>query len=99
MNKVTEEVFAVMEKSGYSTYWESSSAYLVTFYERLLPSTAAHEPSMLQDIRLKKKTEIEALNGAVVKLGQKVEYKTPCNFMVYNMVKFMEEKAGIVLPQ
>jgi 2-dehydropantoate 2-reductase len=93
MTKIVEEVFEVMEKSGYSTHWESPNTYLATFYEQLLPSTAGHESSMLQDIHLRKKTEVEALNGVVLKLGKGIKCKTPCNFMIYNMVKFMEEKA------
>jgi len=44
----------------------------------------------LQDIAAKKKTEIDALNGAVIKLAK--EYKTSAayNLVVYNIVKFIE---------
>lgn len=49
-----------------------------------------HESSTLQDIRSKKATEIEALSGAVVRLGEEAGVPTPCNWTLYKMVKFME---------
>jgi 2-dehydropantoate 2-reductase len=90
MKSIVEEVFLVMEGAGYSTNWESADAYLAVFYEKLLPPTAEHESSMLQDIRANKRTEIEALNGAVVHLGEKLGIPVTCNSMACNMIKFME---------
>jgi 2-dehydropantoate 2-reductase len=67
--------------------------FITAFYERLLPPTAGHESSMIQDIRLKKKTEIDFLNGAIVNLGKKINTDTPYNSLVYNMLKVLEDKA------
>lgn len=90
MNGIINEVFQVMLGSGYSTHWESAEGFIKAFYERLLPPTAGHESSMIQDIRLKKKTEIDFLNGAVVSLGKRINTDTPYNCLVYNMLKFLE---------
>jgi len=52
----------------------------------------SHEPSMLQDIRAGKKTEIDALNGAVMQLGQKHNLPVPYNIAIYRIIKFMENQ-------
>jgi 2-dehydropantoate 2-reductase len=64
MNGIIDEVFKVMAAAGYKTHWECAKDFLETFYEELVPSTAEHKSSTLQDILAKKETEIEALNGA-----------------------------------
>ncbi len=86
------EIFAVMEAAGYRTHWSTPDEYRAVFYERLLPPTARHVSSTLQDIRAKKSTEIEALSGAVVRLGEEVGIPTPTNATLYRMVKFMEAR-------
>jgi 2-dehydropantoate 2-reductase len=93
MELIIEEVYLVMDRSGYTTYWESPGDYLAVFYEKLLPPTAKHDSSMLQDIRAKKETEIDFLNGAVVTLGKQVNSPTPINLTIYNMIKFLETRA------
>ena len=50
--------------------------------------------SMLQDIRAGKRTEIDALNGAVVQLGQQHGIATPTNTTVTRMIQFMENRPG-----
>ncbi|UCG46922.1 MAG: 2-dehydropantoate 2-reductase [Phycisphaerales bacterium] len=90
MDVIVEEVFGVMGAAGYSTHWRSGGEFLRVFYEKLIPDTAEHESSMLQDIAAKKRTEIDALNGAVVALGGKHSVGVPCNMTIYNLVKSME---------
>ena len=92
MNNIAREIFMIMNDAGYSTHWESAEEYLKIFYEKLIPSTASHRSSMLQDIIKGKKTEIDALNGAIIKLATEKELNVPYNQTVYNMVKFLESK-------
>jgi 2-dehydropantoate 2-reductase len=47
---------------------------------------------MLQDLAAGKRTEIDALNGAVLKLAKKYKVATPYNQAVYELLKFMEVK-------
>ena len=42
--------------------------------------------STLQDIRKNKTTEMEFLNGAIVRLGKKHGIATPINQMIYNLI-------------
>lgn len=43
--------------------------------------------SMVQDVRKHKETEIEIINGAVIKLGREHGVPTPANEFVYNLLK------------
>jgi len=71
---------------------ENTEGFLEVFYKKLVPYTAEHKSSTLQDILARKKTEIDALNGAVIKLAQEYKVKVAYNLAVYNMVKFVEGK-------
>jgi 2-dehydropantoate 2-reductase len=93
MEEVIGETFSVMEASGYETHWPAPEEYIAVFYEKLLPPTAGHESSTLQDIRAGKPTEIDALSGAVVRLGEEAGVPTPTNWALYKMVKFMEGRS------
>ncbi|MDI9399100.1 MAG: 2-dehydropantoate 2-reductase [Euryarchaeota archaeon] len=97
MEAVIGEIFSVMEATGHKTHWSAPEEYIAVFYERLLPPTARHESSTLQDIRAKKPTEIEALSGAVVRLGEVAKVPTPVNWTLYKMVLFMEAKSPLVV--
>jgi len=92
MNGIIEEIFAVIAAAGYRTHWQRPADFLEVFYKKLVPDTASHKSSTLQDILAKKKIEIDALNGAVITLAQKHRIKTPCNSTVYNILKFIETK-------
>ncbi|MCA9483233.1 MAG: 2-dehydropantoate 2-reductase [Nitrospina sp.] len=96
MDTIAHEVFEVMQASGHSTHWEKVEDYLKVFYGNQLPATYRHEPSMLQDIRAHKPTEIDALNGAVVALGRKHGVPTPVNHTIQQMIHFLTERPKIV---
>ena len=90
MNGIVEEAFNVMTAAGHTTHWSSTRDFLGVFYKKLVPDTAEHKSSTLQDILAKKRTEIDALNGAVVKLAAEHEIDVPYNLTVYSVVKFLE---------
>jgi len=92
MDRIVYEMFDVMRKHNYRTHWSDPAEYLKVFYKVFLPATADHESSMLQDLRAKKKTEIDALNGEVVRLAGVVRLGTPYNGFMYNAVKFIEAR-------
>lgn len=92
MNGIIAETFAVMKRAGYETHWPDYNDFLKVFYEKLVPLTADHKSSTLQDILAGKKTEIDALNGQVIELGRKHSLSVPYNVVVYNIVKFIEER-------
>ena len=97
LRELAREIFAVMEAAGYATRWGSPEAFLRDLYDVLLPPTAGHESSTLQDLRAGKRTEIDALNGAVVKLGEALGIPVPANRTVCEMIRFLEA-AGDAIP-
>ncbi len=48
--------------------------------------------SMLQDIEKGKQTEIDFINGAIVKIGNDVDINTPVNETLCDLVKFLERR-------
>jgi 2-dehydropantoate 2-reductase len=90
MDKIIEEIFAVMTAAGYSTYWQDPESYKKEFYGELVPSTCDHRSSTLQDIERKITTEIETLTNVVVRMGQDLNIPVPFNHMTYHLIKTME---------
>jgi 2-dehydropantoate 2-reductase len=56
----------------------------------VLPKAAAHRSSMLQDVDAGRRTEIDYLNGAVVRMGQRHGVATPANDTVASLVRARE---------
>ncbi|MFV2081458.1 MAG: ketopantoate reductase family protein, partial [bacterium] len=81
-----EEAFNVAKGEG-SSRFQLFEEYLDLFFNKLLPATVAHNSSMLQDIRKGRATEIESINGEVIKRGRALGIDTPYNETVYNLVK------------
>ena len=54
-------------------------------------ATAGNIASMLQDILKEKRTEIEQINGAVVREARKLEIPTPVNETLLGLVRTLEE--------
>ncbi|NLT48490.1 MAG: 2-dehydropantoate 2-reductase [Clostridiales bacterium] len=55
-------------------------------------ATATNKSSMLQDVLNHKKTEIDMINGAIVREGEKVNIATPVNKTLTNLIKFIEKQ-------
>lgn len=53
-------------------------------------ATAANKSSMLQDVLKGNKTEIEMINGAIVKEGKSLGIDTPVNLVLTNIIKFIQ---------
>lgn len=53
--------------------------------------TANNKSSMLQDIEMGKKTEIDAINGAIVEIGKKFGVPTPVNCRLIEFIKRKEK--------
>jgi 2-dehydropantoate 2-reductase len=59
--------------------------------ESVCKATAANVSSMLQDVLNKKRTEIDFINGAIVRQGKALGIPTPVNEVLTNLVKTIEE--------
>ena len=78
-------------RGGLQTHWASAESYLEVFYRDLLPPTAGHESSMLQDLRAGRPTEIDALSGAVTRLGRELGVATPINAALVALIHAAEQ--------
>ncbi len=57
--------------------------------------TAKNKSSMLQDIERKRKTEIDSINGAIVRIGEEYGVPTPVNSTLVRLVKGIERSYGL----
>jgi len=55
-------------------------------------ATAKNKASMLQDVLNHKKTEIDMINGAIVREGKLLGIAAPANIALTNMIKFIEKQ-------
>jgi 2-dehydropantoate 2-reductase len=86
------EIFALLEATGRRTRWRTAQEYLHVFWSQLLPPTAAHESSMLQDLRAGRPTEVDALNGAVVALAHESGLDVPVNRALVQLIRAREAR-------
>jgi len=91
MDSMIDEIFAVLAAHNQKTLWPDADSYRQAFYGQMVPATVLHHASMLQDIQRGRRTEIDALNGAVVKLGEHYGVNTPINKVIVSLLKAKEE--------
>jgi len=58
----------------------------------LCKATAPNRSSMLQDVSNGRKTEIDMINGAIVREGRALGIATPINLALTNLIKTIEQK-------
>lgn len=51
-----------------------------------------HKPSMLQDVEAKRRTEVDYINGKIMKYGTQAGIPTPYNNMIRGLVKALEPR-------
>jgi 2-dehydropantoate 2-reductase len=90
MHQVVREIFDVVRASGITLDWREPEEYTELLFSTLIPRTFDHHPSMLQDILRHKRTEIDALNGAVVQKGREKEIDLPYNWAITKLIKARE---------
>ncbi len=66
----------------------------VAYTKKVCELTAENRASMLQDVSNKCKTEIEVINGAIVRKGEKLGIPTPVNKVLLNLVSVIQQTYG-----
>lgn len=87
VQEITQEVINVAAHKGIHLEYASLMADMVASVAR----AGEHLPSMAQDIRYKRKTEIDFLNGAIAAYGAQLGVPTPANEYVARFVKIIED--------
>ncbi|MCX8011977.1 MAG: 2-dehydropantoate 2-reductase, partial [Desulfobacterota bacterium] len=91
ITQIVQEFFLVAEKENKKLHWANPQEYLHDLFERLIPITYDHYPSMLRDIQNQKRTEIDYLNGAIVNRALNHRIEVPVNWLITNLVKVKEK--------
>jgi 2-dehydropantoate 2-reductase len=90
MSSIIKEIFWVVKKRKIGFFWKNSLEFEEVLFNRLIPATSSHFPSMLQDIKKGKKTEIDFLNGKLVSMGEDIGIDLPVNKTIFNLIKSKE---------
>jgi 2-dehydropantoate 2-reductase len=85
---VVEEGVAVAKANGIAI--DSKPIHDLT--EISVTDHANHEASMLQDVKAARRTEVDAINGAIVEAGRKMGVAAPVTETLWRLVKLEEAK-------
>jgi 2-dehydropantoate 2-reductase len=88
MIEAINEAVAVAKAEGVTLETDDPVAYS----KKVCHNSRENICSMLQDVRAKKKTEIDVINGAIVELATKYHIPTPINLVLTNLIKVIEQK-------
>jgi 2-dehydropantoate 2-reductase len=88
-SRVAAEAIAVAEATGVAADMAKVEALLSHAYDH----HQLHEPSMLQDIKAGRRTEVDALNGAVASKGAEKGLDVSTNAVLTDLIKLAETAA------
>jgi 2-dehydropantoate 2-reductase len=87
LREAVEEVAATARAKGIRLPYPDPAAHA----EEICQRTASNLNSMLQDVHRKRRTEVDALNGAVVREGESAGVATPVNRALTALIHGLEE--------
>ena len=87
MKKAVEEAVEVATRLGIRLLYDNPVKKVAGVCE----ATAGNVASMLQDFLKEKRTEINQINGVVIREGVRLDVPTPVNETLVNLVKTLEE--------
>ena len=92
MREIVTELYEVGSATGIALDPDSAEGYIDRLFGHLIPVTAGHYASMREDFQRKRRTEIDVLNGAIVRLGQEHEIACPTNLALTRLVRAREHR-------
>ena len=88
--EILAELYAVAAAMQVKLEPATADEYMDLLVGTLIPPTAAHYASMREDFRQKRRTEIDALNGAICRYGQEHGVPCPTNTLLTHLVHARE---------
>jgi len=85
------EAFAVGKAKGVKLDIDDAEAYVRAFGSKI-PNA---RPSVLLDHKAGRMSEIDAINGAIVRVGGELDIETPCNSTITALVRAKERRMGV----
>jgi 2-dehydropantoate 2-reductase len=92
VSETTREAVAVAQALGYDIDFEERIGTILGLVEKAGPTKA----SMLQDVEAGRRTEIDVINGAVVRAAEEVGVPVPINRTLMQLIKGWETQRGLV---
>ena len=93
--QLADETIQVIRAERQLTLAPDGATYVErTLMPFVLPRAAAHRSSMLQDVEAGRRTEIDYLNGAVVRMGKRHDAATASNAALASLVRARETGDG-----
>jgi 2-dehydropantoate 2-reductase len=92
MDAAIDEAFRVASAESIELPWCDAAGYRQEFYDRLVPATYHHRSSMLQDLERGRRTEVDAINGAVWRRGAQLGIATPVNETLTRLIRLREKR-------
>jgi 2-dehydropantoate 2-reductase len=92
LDAAIDEGFLVARASGIELPGGDAAGFRDYFYSTLVPPTAAHRSSMRQDLEAGRRTEIDAIGGAIVRAGARLGVATPVNSMLVARIHEAEQR-------
>jgi 2-dehydropantoate 2-reductase len=92
LRDIVAELYAVGHGLGIVLDPGTPEAYTDLLFGTLVPPTAAHYASMREDFRRKRRTEIDALNGAICRYGEAAGVVCPVNLALTRLVRAREAR-------
>lgn len=90
MHDVVHECYAVGHAEGVKLEPATADEFIKLLEARLIPQTAAHMPSMAQDLARGRRTDIDALNAAIAARGARHGIPTPENDRIARAIREKE---------
>ena len=84
-DQLIDECLAVAEAMGIEL--DEDPRHLI---QKAAQAAGKHKASMLQDILARRPTEVDFLNGAIVRYGEKAGVPTPLNRVLWKLIKGLE---------
>jgi 2-dehydropantoate 2-reductase len=95
LREIVTELYAVANAMQVQLEPATAAEYIDLLFDKLIPPTAAHYASMREDFLQKRRTEIDALNGAICRYGESLGVPCPTNTTLTRLVKAREHALGV----
>ena len=95
MREIVAELYQVAAAVKVRLDPATAGEYMHFLTGTLIPPTAAHYASMREDFLHKRRTEIDALNGAVLAYGERHGVACPTNRLITSLVRAREHALGV----
>jgi len=86
LEQAVQEAWSIVKTKGITLSYEDP----IYHTKQVCKATAENRSSMLQDISNNRKTEIDMINGAIVREGEKLGIDIPVNKTLTNLIKAIE---------